>query len=50
MSSYRLIIALMATRDPRFLLCFVRLVTHYWRRAAWLEDERLPRGAGELAA
>jgi proline iminopeptidase len=35
--------------DPRFRMCFARLVTHYWRHAAWLEDGQLLRGAGELA-
>jgi proline iminopeptidase len=27
--------------DPRFRLCFARLVTHYWRHAAWLRDGAL---------
>jgi proline iminopeptidase len=35
--------------DPRFRLCFARLVTHYWRHAAWLEEDALLRGAGRLA-
>lgn len=34
--------------DPAFRLCFARLVTHYWRHAAWLEDDALVRGAGAL--
>jgi proline iminopeptidase len=28
-------------RDPRFRLCFARLVTHYWRHAAFLDDGQL---------
>jgi proline iminopeptidase len=35
--------------DPAFRLCFARLVTHYWRHAAWLEDEALFRGMPVLA-
>lgn len=35
--------------DPRFRLCFARMVTHYWRHAAWLEDGSLLRDAGRLA-
>jgi proline iminopeptidase len=35
--------------DPEFRLCFARLVTHYWRHAAWLEDGALLRDAGRLA-
>jgi proline iminopeptidase len=35
--------------DPRFRLCFARLVTHYWRHGAWLEDGALVRDAGRLA-
>lgn len=31
--------------DPRFRLRFARLVTHYWRHAAFLEDGRLLREA-----
>ena len=31
--------------DPAFRLCFARLVTHYWRHAAWLEDGALIRDA-----
>ena len=27
--------------DPSFRLCFARLVTHYWRHAAWLEGSTL---------
>ena len=28
-------------QDPRFRLAFARLVTHYWRHAAWLDDGSL---------
>jgi proline iminopeptidase len=35
--------------DPSFRMCFARLVTHYWRHAAWLDDGSLLRGAPELA-
>jgi proline iminopeptidase len=34
--------------DPAFRLAFARLVTHYWRHAAWLEDGQLLRGAIRL--
>ncbi len=30
-------------------MAFARLVTHYWRHAAWLEDGVLLRGARKLA-
>ncbi|MEV8523055.1 prolyl aminopeptidase [Streptomyces sp. NPDC052000] len=36
--------------DPAFRMTFARLVTHYWRHAAWLEDGQLIDGAAELAA
>ncbi|MFE4868419.1 alpha/beta fold hydrolase [Streptomyces sp. NPDC056682] len=36
--------------DPAFRMTFARLVTHYWRHAAWLEDGQLVDGAAELAA
>jgi proline iminopeptidase len=36
-------------QDPAFRMCFARLVTHYWRHAAWLEDGILLRQAGRLA-
>jgi proline iminopeptidase len=36
-------------QDPRFRLCFARLVTHYWRHAAWLEDDALLRDVHRLA-
>jgi proline iminopeptidase len=35
--------------DPAFALAFARLVTHYVRHNAWLEDGSLLRGAGALA-
>ncbi|QFU18096.1 prolyl aminopeptidase [Microvirga thermotolerans] len=35
--------------DPAFRLGFARLVTHYWRNEAWLEDEVLLRNMGRLA-
>ena len=34
--------------DPAFRLGFARLVTHYWKNAAFLEDEQLIRNAGVL--
>ncbi|HKB29792.1 MAG TPA: prolyl aminopeptidase [Streptosporangiaceae bacterium] len=35
--------------DPAFRMCFARLVTHYWRHAAWIEDGALQRRAAKLA-
>ena len=35
--------------DPRFRMCFARLVTHYWRHAAFMEDGALQRDIGKLA-
>ncbi len=35
--------------DPRFALAFARLVTHYVRHDAWLDDGALLRDAGALA-
>ncbi|HET9029973.1 MAG TPA: prolyl aminopeptidase [Candidatus Aquilonibacter sp.] len=35
-------------KDPAFRLRFARLVTHYWRYAAFLEDEQLMRNAPML--
>jgi proline iminopeptidase len=35
--------------DPVFRVRFARLVTHYWRHAAWLEDGVLLREAERLA-
>jgi proline iminopeptidase len=37
-------------RDPRFALAFARLVTHYVRHNAWLDDGSLLRGADALLA
>lgn len=34
--------------DPEFRLRFARLVTHYWRHAAFLEEDQLIRNAAEL--
>lgn len=36
-------------RDAKFRLGFARLVTHYWRHCAWLEDGCLLRNAGRLS-
>ena len=36
-------------RDPEFRLRFSRLVTHYWRHAAFVEDEQLIRNASLLS-
>jgi proline iminopeptidase len=36
-------------RDAGFRYGFARLVTHYWRHAAWLEDGALLRDAGKLS-
>jgi proline iminopeptidase len=35
--------------DPAFRMVFARLVTHYWRHAAWLEDGALLQDAERLA-
>jgi proline iminopeptidase len=35
--------------DPAFRMTFARLVSHYWRHAAFLEDGALLAGAGRLA-
>ncbi|MDO8614928.1 MAG: prolyl aminopeptidase [Dehalococcoidia bacterium] len=35
--------------DPAYALAFARIVTHYVRHNAWLEDGSLLRGAGSLA-
>lgn len=35
--------------DPAFRLRFARLVTHYWRHAAFLEDDQLLRDAAILS-
>lgn len=34
--------------DPLFRACFARLVTHYWRHAAWLEEGALLRDMYKL--
>jgi proline iminopeptidase len=34
--------------DPEFRLGFARLVTHYWRHAAFLEEDQLIRDASRL--
>jgi proline iminopeptidase len=36
-------------QEPRFRLCYARLVTHYWANAAFLEDGQLLRDAERLA-
>lgn len=36
-------------RDPAYALAFARIVTHYVRHNAWLEDGALLRDAGRLA-
>jgi len=35
-------------QDPEFRLRFARLVTHYWRHAAFLEEDQLIRDAARL--
>jgi proline iminopeptidase len=35
-------------QDPEFRLRFARLVTHYWRHAAFLEEDQLIRNAPKL--
>lgn len=35
-------------QEPEFRLLFARLVTHYWRHAAFLEDDQLVRDAPTL--
>jgi proline iminopeptidase len=35
--------------DPRFRVCFARIVTHYWSNAAFLDDGQLIRDAPRLA-
>jgi proline iminopeptidase len=41
----------LATRftDPRYAFAFARIVTHYFRHGAWLEDGQVLRNAGRLA-
>ena len=36
--------------DARFRMCFARLVTHYWRHAAFLDDGELLRNADRLSS
>ncbi|MQA27862.1 MAG: alpha/beta fold hydrolase, partial [Micromonosporaceae bacterium] len=36
-------------QDPRFRMCFARLVTHYWRHAGFLDDGALLRDTRKLA-
>lgn len=36
-------------QDPKFRLCFARLVTHYWGNAGFMEDGQLLRNAKKLA-
>ena len=38
-----------ATSNPRFRLCFARLVTHYWRHNGWLPDGVLLQQVNQLA-
>jgi proline iminopeptidase len=35
--------------DPRFRLCFARLVTHYWSNAAFIDDGALLRNVDRIA-
>jgi proline iminopeptidase len=35
--------------DPRFRLCFARLVTHYWSNAGFMEDDQLFRNADRIS-
>lgn len=35
--------------DPRFRLCFARLVTHYWSHSCFVEDRQVLRDAHRLA-
>jgi proline iminopeptidase len=35
--------------DPHFRMAFARIVTHYFRHKAWLEDGQLLRDAGRLS-
>lgn len=34
--------------DPVFRMCFARLVTHYWRHAAWIPEGKLLADLGRL--
>jgi proline iminopeptidase len=35
--------------DPDFRMCFARLVTHYWRHAAWRAESELLRNVTKIA-
>ena len=35
--------------DPKFRLCFARLVTHVWHHKAWLDDNQLINSMGTIA-
>ncbi|MEV5570928.1 prolyl aminopeptidase [Spirillospora sp. NPDC052269] len=35
--------------DPAFRMCFARLVTHYWKNAAFMGEDELLLGASKLA-
>lgn len=35
--------------DPRFRMCFARLVTHYWRHGAWRVEGELLAGVDQIA-
>ncbi|CAN5157172.1 prolyl aminopeptidase [soil metagenome] len=39
----------LAIADPDFRMCFARLVTHYWRHAAWRAEGQLLRGVTGIA-
>jgi proline iminopeptidase len=41
--------AFLRNQEPRFRLCFSRLVTHYWANAGFLEYGQLFRDTGKLA-
>jgi proline iminopeptidase len=34
--------------DPRYRMCFARLVTHYWRHGAWRAEGELLRGVAHI--
>lgn len=38
-----------AFADPRYRMCFARLVTHYWRHAAWRAEGELIRDVVRIA-
>jgi proline iminopeptidase len=35
--------------DPRFRMCFARLVTHYWRHSAWRAEGQLLAGVARIS-